>query len=223
MFRMATRTGFGLSDYTEAITITSAATVPSYPSLTSVVLSTDGTNMVTLTWRAPSDGGGSAITGYRVDRVESGSTAVATVATTDAATLTARIPFSAPGVTATFRVYAINAIGVSASASVYSVRMPYVAPGSTSAPVVTTSSTSTSNSPRITVSWSAATSFGGSSLYYYQLQASLDGVTWSSIVNTAATSFTLAKPVAGARVYYRVITVTYANLATPSAATQATF
>ncbi|MEY2675298.1 MAG: hypothetical protein RL102_564 [Actinomycetota bacterium] len=223
MFRMATRTGYGLSDYTPAITINSAATVPSYPSLTSVVLSTDGSNMVTLTWRAPSDGGGSAITGYRVDRVESGSTAVATVATTDAATLTARIPFSAPGVTATFRVYAINAIGVSASASVYSIRMPYAAPGSTSAPVVTTSSNSTTGSPRITVSWSAATSFGGSTLYYYQLQQSLDGQTWSPVVSTSGTSWTLSKPATGTQVYYRVVTNSRANLSTPSAVTQITF
>jgi hypothetical protein len=89
--------------------------------------------------------------------------------------------------------------------------------------MVTTSSNSTTASPRITVSWSAVTSFGGSSLYYYQLQASLDGVTWSSVANTGSTSISLAKPAAGVRIYYRVITVTYANLATPSAATQATF
>ena len=223
MFRMATRTGFGLSEYTPAVSITSAATAPAGPTLTSVVLSTDGSNLVTLTWRAPTDGGGAAITGYRVDRSENNSGTYATVASTDANTLTARIPFSSPGVTATFRVYAINAIGVSATASVYSIRMPYAAPATTSAPVVTTSSNSSTASPRITVSWSAATSFGGSSLAYYQLQQSADGVNWSAVANTTATSATLIKPATGARVYYRVITVSYANLTAPSAATQATF
>jgi titin len=223
-YRVATKTGYGLSDYTSVVTVSTPVTVPSYPGSVSGSLTTDGSNQIRLTWIAPYDNGGSPITGYRVDRNDSTNTSLwSTVATTDANTLTAAFPVAAPGVLVTFRVYAISAIGTSTAAIVWQVRMAYVAPAATSAPVVTNSTNSTATTPRISINWTAASSFGGSSLSYYQLQQSTDGVTWVAIQNTAGTSFTGNKPVAGTRLFFRVVTYTAAGLTSASAVTTATF
>jgi hypothetical protein len=101
--------------------------------------------------------------------------------------------------------------------------MPYEAPAAAGAPVVTNSSTSTANSPRISIGWTAPASFGGSALSYYQLQQSTDGATWSTVVNTSVTSYAIAKPAAGARVYFRVVAFTSAGLNSVSAVTSAAF
>ena len=223
LFRIGTRTGFGLGDYAGAVSVVSATTVPANPASVTGALSTDGTNIVTLRWTAPTDSGGTAITGYRIDRNESSSAAWSTIANVDGATLSAQLPFSAPGVVATYRVYAINAVGVSAAAVVYQVRMPYVAPAATSAPVVSTSSTSTVNSPRIVLTWAAASSFGGSSLSMYQLQQSTDGNNWSLVAGTSATSWTMIRPANGTSVFYRVVTTSVVGMSAASAVTTATF
>ena len=222
VYRVTARTGYGNSDSTVSNVVTSAATVPSYPNSVTASLSTDGSNKVTLNWLPPTDGGGTALTGYRVERYEGSSAGWVAVVSTDANTRTAQIPFSTPGIYVSYRVFAINQIGASAQAYALSVRMPYAAPAAPGAPVITTASNSTQASPRILITWSSTTNFGGGSLSYYSLQTSTDGTNWSVLANTTATNWYAVKPATGTTLQYRVVVVSTSGLNAASGVTTVT-
>jgi hypothetical protein len=222
IYRVRTRTGYGLGDAAVSNVITSAATVPSMPSGLTASLTTDGSARVNLTWGAPTDGGGSPMVGYRVETLVTSATGWTQLATTDAATRTTSTAFGAPGTYVSFRVFAINQVGTSAQAYSMSVRMPYAAPAAPSNPVVTTASNSTTASPRISITWVASSNLGGSTLRYYSLQSSTDGATWVTLTNTTATSWYSGKPVTGTTMLYRVVVNTSAGFSAVSGVTTVT-
>jgi titin len=221
-YRVTPRTGYGNGDSAVSAVVTSAATIPSTPTAVTAALSTDGSNTVTLSWMPPTDGGGAALVGYRIERNEVSSTGWSVIGTTDANTRTLQVPFSAPGSYAQYRVFAINQIGTSAQAYTISVRMPYAAPAASGTPVVTTAVNSTTTAPRILVTWGASTNFGGAGLSYYSLQTSTDGVTWAVMANTTATNWYAVKPATGTRVQYRVVVYTTAGFNATSGVTTVT-
>ena len=222
-YRVTPRTGYGNGDSAVSAVVTSAATIPSTPTAVTAALSTDGSNTVTLSWMPPSDAGGVALTGYRVERNEVSSTGWSVIGTTDANTRTLQVPFSAAGSYAGYRVFAINQIGVSTQAYAISIRMPFAAPAASGTPVVTTATNSTTATPRILVTWAASSNLGGAGLSYYSLQASTDGVTWAVVANTTATNWYATKPATGTRVQYRVVVFATSGLSNVSGVTTVSY
>mgnify|MGYP002147424533 CR=1 FL=1 len=70
---------------------------------------------------------------------------------------------------------------------------------------------------RIQISWSAASNFGGSTLAYYSLQVSTDGINWVTWANTTALTWSANRPAAGTTLKYRVITVSSVGMTSASA------
>jgi titin len=64
-YRVLASTSAGQSDPSNVVAVTSAATKPSSPALRSINFGVDGA--VVFVWSAPSDNGGSQVTGYRVE------------------------------------------------------------------------------------------------------------------------------------------------------------
>ena len=100
------------SNITSATTVGISVTVPQPPTgLTSIVTSS---SQINLSWTAPSNNGGSAITGYEIDRsTNSGSTWSTLVANTGNTGTTHSDTGLAPSTTYTYRVSTINGIGTS--------------------------------------------------------------------------------------------------------------
>ena len=104
------------SSTANATTDAAAATVPGAP--TSLSATASGTTTIDLSWNAPSDNGGSSITGYRIEVSPNGSSGwsnrVADTGTT--ATTYSHTGLDA-GTTRHYRVSAINSVGTGAASS----------------------------------------------------------------------------------------------------------
>lgn len=93
---------------------TSNDSAPSIP--TSLVAKAISHSRINLSWTVPVDDGGSAITGYKIERsTDSGSTWSAITSNTGSTATTYSNTGLAPDTTYTYRVSAINAIGTSSS------------------------------------------------------------------------------------------------------------
>src|SRR5207302_6664675 len=89
-----------------------ASTIPAAP--TSLVANTVSSSQINLSWSAPTNNGGSAITGYKIDRsTDGGSTWSNLVSSTESTATTYSNTGLASGTTYTYRVSAINGIGTS--------------------------------------------------------------------------------------------------------------
>ena len=222
LYRVAARTAFGLGDYSNSVAFTTPASVPGSTSGVGATLISGDTSVIRVVWNAPADNGGSPITGYRIEKSENGMSTWTAVGATDGNTRQLDVAPSAPGLFVYFRVYAVTSVGMATTASVNGLRMPYVAPAATSAPVVTTAANSTTAAPRIMITWTPSASFGGSSLSFYSLQVSTDGTNWVTWANTTALNWYAVRPAAGTTLQYRVVTYTAVGMTTASAVTTVT-
>ncbi|NCZ71407.1 MAG: fibronectin type III domain-containing protein, partial [Actinobacteria bacterium] len=87
------------------------------PNAPTSVQATPSSTTVTLSWTAPSDSGGSAITGYRIDRSTDGRNWITATANSGTTTTTANITSLSAATTHYFRVAGINAVGVGAGST----------------------------------------------------------------------------------------------------------
>ncbi len=188
---------------TAANATTGAATAPGAP--TSLTATADGQTTINLRWAAPTNTGGTAITGYRVEvsPTGTGDTWDDLVANT-AATTYSHTGLSA-GVTRYYRVRAINAVGTGNPST--------IANATTSTPTATapgapTSLTATAAGRTIiNLSWTAPTESGGAAITGYRVEVSPTGTgdTWDDLVaNIAATTYSHTGLSAGVTRYYRV-------------------
>ena len=219
-YRVSARTGYGLGDASNVASLTTSATVPGPVSGVAATVVNSGTPVVRVVWNAPADNGGFAVTGYRIEKSENSSSNWVVVGSTEATSRMLDVAPSAPGVFVYYRVFAINSVGMGTTASINGVRMPYVAPATVGAPSVTNNVTNTVQ--RIQISWSAASNFGGSTLAYYSLQVSTDGVNWVTWANTTALTWSANRPAAGTTLKYRVVTVSSVGMTSASAVTTVT-
>ena len=97
--------GFGMLIHD---TVTSSTTPPSVPTNVSVVA---GNGQVTLSWTAPSDNGGSAVTDYTIQYSSTGGTTWTTYADSVSASTTSTVTGLTNGVSYLFRVAAMNGVG----------------------------------------------------------------------------------------------------------------
>src|SRR3989442_431756 len=119
-------------------TTASATTLAVPPSPPTGLAGSASSSQISLSWTAPTDNGGSAITGYKIEKSTDGGTTWSTLVANTGNTATT---YSDTGLTHTttytYRVSAINSIGTRSSSSVASATTPIAAP---SPPIALTAS-----------------------------------------------------------------------------------
>ena len=156
-----------------------AVTPAAPPGAPTSVTATPGNTKAVVTWTAPTDNGGSAITGYTVTASPGGKTATSTGATT--ATVTGLIN----GTAYTFMVTAKNAVSTGPSSS------PSAAITPAGPPAAPTSVTATAGNASALVSWVAPSDNGGSTITGYTVTSSPGGKTATTTGDTSATVLAL--------------------------------
>src|SRR2546426_5631009 len=148
-------------------------------------------SQINLSWNAPSDTGGSVITGYKIERSTDGGATWGTIVSNTGTTATTYSNTGlSPSTTYTYRVFAITLVLTSSPSN--------TASATTSAPAATPPGSPTGlvatalSSSQIDLSWTAPSSNGGSAITGYKIERSTDGgTTWGTIVsNTGSTGTT---------------------------------
>jgi predicted phage tail protein len=109
-YKVKANNSYGASAFSNEATGTATAETPGTPSAPQNLVATPGAGKVTLTWQAPANNGGSAITGYKVYRSQ-GESAATLLATLGASTLTFEDTTGTAGTTYSYHVTATNAQG----------------------------------------------------------------------------------------------------------------
>ena len=193
------------SNVDDATTDDAATTVPGAP--TSLTATASGTTTIDLTWTAPADDGGSAITGYKIEVSPNGTSSWTNrVADTGTTTTYSHTGLSA-GTTRYYRVSVINSVGTGAASNVDNATTDDAA---TTVPGAPTSLTATaSGTTTINLSWTAPADDGGSAITGYRIEVSPNGTSsWTNrVANTGTTTTTTYAHTglsAGTTRYYRV-------------------
>src|SRR2546425_401397 len=146
-------------------------------------------SQISLSWTAPADNGGSAVTGYKIERTTDGGTTWSIlVANTGSTATTYSDTGLAHTTTHTYRVSAINSVGTGSASNSASATTLAVAPSSPTGLAATAVSSS-----QVSLSWTAPADNGGSVITGYRVERSTDGgSTWSALVantGSAATTY----------------------------------
>ena len=163
------------------------------PVAISALKATGGNTKVTLTWTAPADNGGSAITNYEImyaDRTSGVWSAYKPVTRPASTATTAVVTGLTNGKEHIFVVRAVNAKGVSAWVTLAPVVTPTTTP-----PELVTGLKATAGSKRVTLSWTAPADNGGSAITNYEIMyAEQTAGLWSAYkpVTRAASTATTA-------------------------------
>ncbi|HEX5457173.1 MAG TPA: fibronectin type III domain-containing protein [Candidatus Nitrosotalea sp.] len=168
-------------------TSSSSATAPQPP--TNLAATATSQSQIDLSWTAPSDNGGSQITGYQIERSQdNGNTWSDLVSSTGSDSTAYSDSGLSPSTTYTYRVSTINAVGTSSPSNTASATTSI----QTSAPQPPTGLTASSmSSSAINLSWNAPTNDGGSPIIGYKVERSIIGGSWSVLIsNTGSQSTT---------------------------------
>ncbi len=214
------------SNSASATTSTSTSvTAPAAP--TSLTATADGATTIRLSWIAPTNTGGAAITGYQIEVSPNGTDDWTDLEgnTNSTATIYAHTGLSA-GTTRHYRVSAINSEGPGAASN--SASATTSTPTVITAPAAPTSLTATADGPTtINLSWTAPTNTGGAVITGYQIESSPTGTgdSWTNLVdNTGLTTTTYAHTglSAGTTRHYRVRAINSAGTGAASNPASAT-
>ena len=186
----------------------SAAQPPGAP--TGLTATANGQTRIDLSWRAPSDDGGAAITGYRIEVSPDGSNWTNLVADAGSTSTSYTHTGLTAGSTRHYRVSAINSAGTGPVSN--------TATGATAtagAPGAPTGLTTTANGQtRIDLSWSAPSSNGVAAITGYKIEVSENGSSWSDLetnTGSTSTSYTHTGLTAGSTRHYRVLAINSAG------------
>jgi hypothetical protein len=142
---------------------------PTFPGAPTIGTATFGNASATVRWTAPSNNGGSAITGYLVRVLDITGAQLGALHPADATATSLVVTGLTNGSTYLFQVAATNAVGTGPNSALTSLVVPATVPG---APVI---GTATSGAPGGTVTaavnWSAPTGNGGSPVTGYVVRA----------------------------------------------------
>src|SRR5207244_3378784 len=109
-YRVSAINSIGTGSPSSTASATTLAVAPSPP--TGLAATSVSSSQINLSWTAPSDNGGSAITGYKIERSSDGGTTWTTLVANTGSTATS---YSDTGLTRSttyaYRVYAINSVG----------------------------------------------------------------------------------------------------------------
>ncbi len=202
---------------TDALTVTR----PDAP--TNLMATPSGPTRINLSWTAPSNNGGAAITGYQIEvSTNAGTSWNDLVANTGSSATTYPHTGLSEGITRHYRVSAINSTGAGtpsnvASATTQSVRAPDAPTGLTAR---------ASGRTEIILSWEAPSNNGGSTITGYRIEVSTDAeASWSdqeANTGSAATTYTDTGLTEGTTRHYRVSAINSAGTGTPSSVASAT-
>lgn len=196
-YKVAARNSSGTGIYSEPIKIDTPLTVPSAPASVTSALAPN--YKLAISWRAPSDLGGTPLTGYIVQKLVAGNWI--DLASVASSVLALEADRDAMGSRMQFRVVALNAVGQSLPFTATALTVPY---DKASAPTGLTA-TSSPSTMRTTLNWLAPASNGGSAISSYNLQFSTDnGATWKGLATAGTTSINIASPIKGVPTLYRV-------------------
>ena len=193
------------SNVDDATTDDATSTVPGVP--TSLTATASGTTTIELSWTAPGDNGGSAITGYKIEVSPNGTSSwsnrVADTGNTDTAYSHTGLD---AGTTRHYRVSAINSVGTGAASNVDDATTDdttSTVPGAPTSLTATASGTTT-----IELSWTAPGDNGGSAITGYKIEVSPNGTSsWSNRVadtGNTDTAYSHTGLDAGTTRHYRV-------------------
>src|SRR2546426_73745 len=217
-YRVSAINSVGTGSPSNSASATTLAVAPSPPmGLAATAVSS---SQINLSWTAPNNGG-SAITGYKIERsADGGSTWSTLVANTGITGTTYSDTGLARTTTYTYRVSAINSVGTSSPSNTASATTSVV-----SSPPSGLAATAASSS-QINLSWAAPADNGGSAITGYKIESSTNsGSTWSVLVsNTGSTGTAYSDTgLSPSTTYsYRVSAINSVGTSTPSNTASAT-
>ena len=200
---------------------TDAATAPDAP--TGLTATANGQTRIDLSWTAPTDTGGTDITGYKIEASPSGTAGTWTTLVADTGSTGTTYPHGGlmPATTRYYQVSAINANGTSGPSNEASATTE--AAGTLDAP---TGLMATADGPnRIDLSWMAPS--GDGTPTGYKIEASPSGAdgTWTTLefdTGGTGTTYTHTGLAPGATRHYRVSAIDATGASVPSTAASAT-
>ncbi len=176
------------STTSSSVTTGSGPTAPETP--TAVTTGSATPTTIALSWTAPSNDGGSAITGYAIQKSSDGGSTWDTFTVTNTTSISISVTGLSNSTTYKFRVAAKNTIGQGPfSVAPYASASTTAAPTVPETPTAVTASGATSSS--LSVSWTAP-SDGGAAIDAYQLEKSTDGTTWTLVSATATSPYSVS-------------------------------
>ena len=161
----------------ESLTSASAGPVLDVPGAPTGLSATAGSGEVTLSWIAPTDTGGSTVTGYNIQQDGTWGTTLITSTSHTVTNLTNGQSYS-------FRVRAVNVVGAGQESASVSHQNTLSAP--TDAP---TGLTTDPGNGQVALAWTAPSDDGGSAITHYEYEVD-DSNNWVS-TNSATTSTTV--------------------------------
>ncbi len=189
-------------------------TAPGAPTIGAVV---SGNASVLVSWLPPASDGGSPITGFRVQPFIGGVASGAAQTAVGATTTSLNVTGLTNGVSYTFQVSAVNAIGTSSPSAASDAVTPATTPG---APTI---GTATRGNASATVRWTAPASNGGSAITGYSVQSFVaglpDGAPRAAVAG--ATSLVVTGLTNGTAYTFQVSAVNAIGTGSPSASSNA--
>jgi hypothetical protein len=181
-----------------------AITTPNAPTIGTA---TAGNANATVRWTAPTDDGGSAITGYSIKVLDNANTQVGALRPAGAAATSLTVTGLTNGTTYRFQVAATNSAGTGAYSASSNTVTP-AAPTAPSAPIIGTPSQGAIGGELTAIArWSAPTSTGGSPITGYQVTA----LRMSSSAADATVVSRTTSPILAATARQRSFTLTAGN------------
>ncbi len=214
-YRIRTRNvSIKYSTYVRVSATTEAASVPDAP--TGLSATASGSTQIDLSWTAPSNNGGASITGYRIQVSPNGTSNWTNLMASKTGTSHSHRNLP-PSTTRHYRVYAINSVGESTSAS-------NVASATTEAASVpdapTGLSATASGRTQIDLSWTAPSDNGGAPITGYRIQVSPNaGTTWANradVTGSSTTTYAHTGLTSGTTLHYRVLAINSVGASDPS-------
>ena len=189
--------------------------VPAPGAPTTLTATASGTTQINLSWTAPTDTGGSPITGYKIESSPDGTNWTTLEANTNGPATTYAHTGLAAGTTRYYRVSAINTNGAGAPSNVDGATTGTTVPGAPTGLQATAS-----GNTQIDLSWTAPGNTGGSPITGYRIEESPDGNSnWTTLeanTNGPATTYAHTGLAAGTTRHYRVSAINSNGVGAPS-------
>ena len=202
-FRVLAKNAIGDGPYSAASAAVSAATTPDAPT---TVVATQGVGQMGVTWSAPVNNGGSAITDYAVQYSSDSGSNWSTFADGTSTSTSTTVTGLANNTSYIFRIAAVNIAGTGSYSTASTAVTTAAVPGAPGTPTPTPH-----QSAQVPLSWTAAAN-NGSAITDYVVQYSTSA-TFASAVTTfadgtsASTSATVTGLANGTTYYFRVAAV----------------